>query len=110
MLNGLEPSVTASHLASLAVMGQADLHLLVGTSLWGMTRLSSSLPRYEKLIGGKYMGELVRLVLLKLVDENQLFHGDTEQLAHAAGASRHAVSQVERCAGRSGRGTGGGVP
>ena len=30
---------------------------------------------YEKLIGGKYMGELVRLVLLKLVDENLLFHG-----------------------------------
>ncbi|NXJ36493.1 HXK4 Glucokinase, partial [Ciconia maguari] len=36
-------------------------------------------PSYEKIIGGKYMGEIVRLVLLKLVDENLLFNGEASE-------------------------------
>ena len=49
------------------------------------------------------MGELVRLVLLKLVDENLLFHGEaSEQLRTRGAFETRFVSQVERCAGRSG--------
>ncbi|KAK2095938.1 hypothetical protein P7K49_024972 [Saguinus oedipus] len=52
---------------------------------------------YEKLIGGKYMGELVRLVLLRLVDENLLFHGEaSEQLRTRGAFETRFVSQVER--------------
>lgn len=56
------------------------------------------MSRYEKLIGGKYMGELVRLLLLKLVDENLLFHGEaSEQLRTRGAFETRFVSQVERC-------------
>ena len=49
------------------------------------------------------MGELVRLVLLKLVDENLLFHGEaSEQLRTRGAFETRFVSQVERCAGSSG--------
>lgn len=49
------------------------------------------------------MGELVRLVLLKLVDENLLFHGEaSEQLRTRGAFETRFVSQVERCVGRSG--------
>lgn len=51
------------------------------------------------------MGELVRLVLLKLVDENLLFRGEaSEQLRTRGAFETRFVSQVERCAGRAGRG------
>lgn len=44
------------------------------------------------------MGELVRLVLLKLVDENLLFHGEaSEQLRTRGAFETRFVSQVERC-------------
>lgn len=60
----------------------------------------AALPRYEKLIGGKYMGELVRLVLLRLVDEDLLFRGEaSEQLRTRGAFETRFVSQVERCAG-----------
>jgi glucokinase len=43
------------------------------------------------------MGELVRLVLLKLVDENLLFHGEaSEQLRTRGAFETRFVSQVER--------------
>lgn len=49
------------------------------------------------------MGELVRLVLLKLVDENLLFHGEaSEQLRTRGAFETRFVSQVERYAGRLG--------
>ncbi|KAI2661465.1 Hexokinase-4 [Labeo rohita] len=44
------------------------------------TSLNPGHQLYEKLIGGKYMGELVRLVLLKLVNENLLDTGDRKQI------------------------------
>lgn len=47
------------------------------------------------------MGELVRLVLLKLVDEDLLFRGEaSEQLRTRGAFETRFVSQVERCAGR----------
>lgn len=64
-----------------------------------------ALRRYEKLIGGKYLGELVRLVLLRLVDEALLFRGEaSEQLRTRGAFETRFVSQVERCAGSAGRG------
>lgn len=52
---------------------------------------------YEKLISGKYMGELVRLVLMKLVNENLLFNGEASELLKTRGSfDTRFVSQVER--------------
>lgn len=52
---------------------------------------------YEKLISGKYMGELVRLVLMKLVNENLLFNGEASELLKTRGSfETRYVSQVER--------------
>lgn len=52
---------------------------------------------YEKLISGKYMGELVRLVLLKLVNENLLFNGEASEILKTRGSfDTRFVSQVER--------------
>ncbi|KAK7934411.1 hypothetical protein WMY93_005307 [Mugilogobius chulae] len=55
---------------------------------------------YEKLISGKYMGELVRLVLMKLVNENLLFNGEASEQLRTRGSfeTRH-VSQVESDSG-----------
>lgn len=53
--------------------------------------------RYEKLISGKYMGELVRLVLMKLVNEDLLFNGEASELLKTRGSfETRYVSQVER--------------
>ena len=55
------------------------------------------LGRYEKLISGKYMGELVRLVLIKLVNQDLLFNGDASDLLKTRGGfETRYVSQVER--------------
>ncbi|XP_048474465.1 hexokinase-4 [Rhincodon typus] len=51
---------------------------------------------YEKIIGGKYMGELTRLVLLKLVNQNLLFNGEASQLLETQGSFETSfLSQVE---------------
>uniref|UniRef100_A0A8C5GW61 Phosphotransferase n=1 Tax=Gouania willdenowi TaxID=441366 RepID=A0A8C5GW61_GOUWI len=55
---------------------------------------------YEKLISGKYMGELVRLVLVKLVNEDLLFNGEaSEQLKTRGSFETRYVSQVESDSG-----------
>ncbi|XP_004072203.1 glucokinase [Oryzias latipes] len=55
---------------------------------------------FEKLISGKYMGELVRLVLMKLVKENLLFNGEaSEQLRTRGSFETRFVSQVESDSG-----------
>ncbi|KAG9354860.1 hypothetical protein JZ751_001573 [Albula glossodonta] len=55
---------------------------------------------YEKLISGKYMGELVRLVLLKLVNEELLFNGEASDLLKTRGSfETRFVSQVESDSG-----------
>ncbi|NWR56729.1 HXK4 Glucokinase, partial [Bucorvus abyssinicus] len=77
-----------------------------GTSGWSRTCLSPRVaarghrvpppPSYEKIIGGKYMGEIVRLVLLKLVDENLLFNGEASEKLKTRGAfETRFVSQIE---------------
>ncbi|XP_072255256.1 hexokinase-4 [Pyxicephalus adspersus] len=51
---------------------------------------------YEKMIGGKYMGELVRLVLMKMVNENLLFGGEaSEKLKTRGSFETQFVSQIE---------------
>ncbi|XP_053480118.1 hexokinase-4 [Ictalurus furcatus] len=51
---------------------------------------------YEKLISGKYMGELVRLVLMKLVNEDLLFNGEASDMLKTRGSfETRFVSQIE---------------
>ncbi|XP_060787275.1 hexokinase-4 [Neoarius graeffei] len=51
---------------------------------------------YEKLISGKYMGELVRLVLMKLVNEGLLFNGEASDMLKTRGSfETRFVSQIE---------------
>ncbi|KAJ3604589.1 hypothetical protein NHX12_029329 [Muraenolepis orangiensis] len=55
---------------------------------------------YEKLISGKYMGELVRLVLIKLVNDHLLFNGEASDLLKTRGGfETRYVSQVESDSG-----------
>ena len=69
------------------------LTLSVCVSFWGFLPLR----RFEKLISGKYMGELVRLVLIKLVNEDLLFNGEASDLLKTRGGfETRFVSQVER--------------
>ncbi|KAM4676489.1 hexokinase-4 [Discoglossus pictus] len=51
---------------------------------------------FEKMIGGKYMGELVRLVLLKMVNENLIFGGEASDKLKTRGAfETQYVSHIE---------------
>ncbi|KAG8429462.1 hypothetical protein GDO86_020132, partial [Hymenochirus boettgeri] len=51
---------------------------------------------YEKMISGKYMGELVRLVLIKMVNENLLFGGESSDKLKTRGAfETQFVSHIE---------------
>nr|XP_055024485.1 hexokinase-4 [Misgurnus anguillicaudatus] len=60
------------------------------------TSINPGKQLYEKLIGGKYMGELARLVLLKLVNENLLFNGEASDLLKTRGSfETRFVSQIE---------------
>ncbi|XP_008574089.1 PREDICTED: glucokinase [Galeopterus variegatus] len=80
--------------------GELDEFLLEYDRLVDESSANPGQQLYEKLIGGKYMGELVRLVLLRLVDENLLFHGEaSEQLRTRGAFETRFVSQVERCVG-----------
>ncbi|KAJ1091664.1 hypothetical protein NDU88_004781 [Pleurodeles waltl] len=60
------------------------------------TSLNPGQQLYEKIIGGKYMGELVRLVLMKLVNESLLFDGESSDMLKTRGTfeSRY-VSMIE---------------
>ncbi|XP_035247254.1 hexokinase-4-like [Anguilla anguilla] len=60
------------------------------------TSLNPGQQLYEKLISGKYMGELVRVVLMKLVSQGLLFRGRaSEQLKTRGSFETHFVSQIE---------------
>ncbi|XP_070759982.1 hexokinase-4 isoform X2 [Enoplosus armatus] len=60
------------------------------------TSINPGQQLYEKLISGKYMGELVRLVLLKLVNEDLLFNGEASEMLKTRGSfETRYVSQVE---------------
>nr|XP_014344414.1 PREDICTED: glucokinase [Latimeria chalumnae] len=55
---------------------------------------------FEKIISGKYMGELVRLVLLKLVNENLLFNGEASGILKTRGSfETRFISQIESDSG-----------
>nr|XP_011760760.1 glucokinase isoform X4 [Macaca nemestrina] len=76
--------------------GELDEFLLEYDRLVDESSANPGQQLYEKLIGGKYMGELVRLLLLRLVDENLLFHGEaSEQLRTRGAFETRFVSQVE---------------
>ncbi|XP_060013367.1 hexokinase-4 isoform X3 [Lagenorhynchus albirostris] len=80
--------------------GELDEFLLEYDRVVDENSLNPGQQLYEKLIGGKYMGELVRLVLLKLVDENLLFHGEaSEKLRTRSAFETRFVSQVESDSG-----------
>ncbi|XP_053464389.1 hexokinase-4 isoform X1 [Nycticebus coucang] len=80
--------------------GELDEFLLEYDRLVDESSANPGQQLYEKLIGGKYMGELVRLVLLRLVDENLLFQGEaSEQLRTRGAFETRFVSQVESDSG-----------
>uniref|UniRef100_A0A8C7K0B8 Phosphotransferase n=1 Tax=Oncorhynchus kisutch TaxID=8019 RepID=A0A8C7K0B8_ONCKI len=64
------------------------------------TSINPGQQLYEKLISGKYMGELVRVVLLKLVNEELLFNGEASDLLKTRGSfDTRYVSQIESDSG-----------
>lgn len=59
--------------------------------------LNFSLLRFEKMISGMYMGELVRLVLVKLTQEGLLFNGKcSDMLLEKGSFYTKYVSEIER--------------
>lgn len=74
-----------------------SIHLLCpAASLYCLPPSPPSVCSYEKLISGKYMGELVRVVLLKLVNEELLFNGEASDLLKTRGSfETRYVSQIE---------------
>ncbi|KAI6058953.1 Glucokinase [Aix galericulata] len=80
--------------------GELDEFLLEYDRVVDETSLNPGQQLYEKIIGGKYMGEIVRLVLLKLVDENLLFNGEASEKLKTRGTfETRFVSQIERYSG-----------
>ncbi|CAI5795630.1 hexokinase-4 isoform X1 [Lacerta agilis] len=76
--------------------GELDEFLLEYDRVVDETSLNPGQQLYEKIIGGKYMGEIVRLVLLKLVNENLLFNGEaTEKLKTRGSFETRFISQIE---------------
>ncbi|EMP28571.1 Glucokinase [Chelonia mydas] len=76
--------------------GELDEFLLEYDRVVDETSLNPGHQLYEKMIGGKYIGEIVRLVLLKLVNENLLFHGEaSEKLKTRGSFETRFVSQIE---------------
>ena len=56
------------------------------------------LYRFEKMISGMYMGEIVRLVLAKLTKDGLLFDGrGSEDLFTRQRFLTKYVSEIERC-------------
>ncbi|XP_025898660.1 glucokinase [Nothoprocta perdicaria] len=80
--------------------GELDEFLLEYDRVVDETSLNPGQQLYEKIIGGKYMGEIVRLVLLKLVDENLLFNGEASEKLKTCGTfETRFVSQIESDSG-----------
>ncbi|XP_010561208.1 PREDICTED: glucokinase isoform X1 [Haliaeetus leucocephalus] len=76
--------------------GELDEFLLEYDRVVDETSLNPGQQLYEKIIGGKYMGEIVRLVLLKLVDENLLFNGEASEKLKTRGTfETRFMSQIE---------------
>lgn len=72
--------------------------LLVATSS-NQTNASGAHPfgRFEKMISGMYMGELVRLILVKMAKEGLLFRGKlTSDLRTTGHFETRYVSAIEK--------------
>jgi hexokinase len=55
--------------------------------------------KFEKMISGMYLGEIVRLCLCKLVDQNVIFHGLRPEVLFQPGSFKSSfVSQIESSA------------
>nr|XP_056715940.1 hexokinase-4 isoform X4 [Euleptes europaea] len=81
---------------AFGVSGELDEFLLEYDRVVDETSLNPGQQLYEKIIGGKYMGEIVRLVLLKLVNENLLFNGEaSEKLKTRGSFETRFISQIE---------------
>lgn len=52
--------------------------------------------RFEKMISGMYMGELVRVILTHLAHEKLLFDGDYEAISQPHSFPTKYVSEIER--------------
>lgn len=65
----------------------------------GFTNFSflSLCPRFEKMVSGMYMGELVRLILVKMAREGMLFEGriTPELLTKGKFETKH-ISAIEK--------------
>ncbi|XP_026573804.1 glucokinase [Pseudonaja textilis] len=80
--------------------GELDEFLLEYDRVVDETSFNPGQQLFEKIIGGKYIGEIVRLVLLKLVNENLLFNGDaSEKLKTRGSFESRFISQIESDAG-----------
>ncbi|KAL7981464.1 hypothetical protein Chor_002360 [Crotalus horridus] len=76
--------------------GELDEFLLEYDRVVDETSLNPGQQLFEKIIGGKYIGEIVRLVLLKLVNENLLFSGEaSEKLKTRGSFESRFISQIE---------------
>ncbi|XP_070621615.1 hexokinase-4 isoform X2 [Erythrolamprus reginae] len=76
--------------------GELDEFLLEYDHVVDETSLNPGQQLFEKIIGGKYIGEIVRLVLLKLVNENLLFSGEaSEKLKTRGSFESRFISQIE---------------
>lgn len=99
MLANLIPNMASTYIGSTHQWNPLCLISLWFFPLLCTAKLNTApFPRYEKIIGGKYLGELVRLVLLKLVNENLLFSGEASEKLKTRGAfETRFISQMERC-------------
>ncbi len=59
-------------------------------------QIISSICRYEKMISGMYLGELVRLVLVSLTKDGVLFDGEaSEELLTPGRFLTKYISEIE---------------
>ena len=64
----------------------------------GNTVMCTSLHRFEKMVSGMYMGEIVRLVLCHLSAQGILFNGEgSEELLLPNRFLTKYISEIERC-------------
>nr|AAS59295.1 hexokinase [Setaria cervi] len=69
-------------------------HVVVQPSI-KMSSLTENIQSFEKMISGMYLGELVRLVLVKLAKDKMLFDGDYEAISKPDCFPTKFVSDIE---------------
>lgn len=70
-------------------------HVIINLELYSILAKFNSF-RFEKHFGGKYLGEIVRCILVRLTKEGLLFEGkaSAELLSHGAFTTRY-VSLID---------------